>query len=53
MLDRLPRVLAFERRVGRIREIRGLMDGREAQAIATFISMPDHIPALTPSTRSG
>ena len=31
----------------------GLRDGREAQAIATFISIPDHIPAFTPSTVEG
>jgi hypothetical protein len=32
------------------REMSGLMDGKDAQAMATFISIEDHIAALTPST---
>jgi len=30
----------------------GLRAGREAQAMATFISMPDQMAALTPSTEN-
>ena len=52
MLDRLPRVLMFESNPGSTRAMRGLIEGREAQAIATFISIPDQIPAFTPSTSS-
>jgi hypothetical protein len=46
------RVLIFERRPGRILLMRGLRAGREAQAIATLISIPDQMAQLTPSTKN-
>jgi hypothetical protein len=39
-----------ESRRGRNLEMSGFRAGREAHAIATLISMPDQIAALTPST---
>lgn len=51
-LERLPRVLMLESRLGRMRVMRGLIAGKDAQAIATLISIPDQIPALTPSTEA-
>lgn len=43
-------MLEFESKPGMIRLMSGLIDGKEAQAMATFISIEDQIPAFTPST---
>jgi len=49
MLD-LLRLPMLERMPGTRREMRGFRAGREAQAIATLISMPDQMAMLTAST---
>lgn len=49
MFDLLPRVLGLESRPGSMRLMSGLSEGKEAQAMATLISMPDQMPAFTPS----